>query len=89
MHCVCGAAMCYLCRQPITNYDHFRQEGSKCTMQTDVAKLHKLEMEKALVEAKAKYLVDNPGAANIEMRFFDPSKLIDAAPTAAQPGTRQ
>jgi hypothetical protein len=27
MTCNCGAAMCYICRQPVTNYTHFNGEG--------------------------------------------------------------
>jgi TRIAD3 protein (E3 ubiquitin-protein ligase RNF216) len=85
MHCVCGAKMCYVCRAPINGYDHFndlRDEGSinKCIQFSDVAELHKTEMEKALIEAKTKYLVDNPNAANIELKHFDPKKLIETVP---------
>lgn len=27
MQCPCGAMMCYICRQPITGYEHFDRGG--------------------------------------------------------------
>lgn len=27
MTCTCGARMCYICRQPVTNYSHFNGQG--------------------------------------------------------------
>ena len=27
MHCTCGAQMCYICRKPIENYNHFSKDG--------------------------------------------------------------
>lgn len=28
MTCLCGAQMCYICDEPISNYGHFRGQGS-------------------------------------------------------------
>lgn len=77
MHCVCGAAMCYVCRNPIKGYNHFGDpELGKCPQYSDVVQLHKIEMEKALKEANEKYLQLNPNAVNIKLKF-DPKRLID------------
>lgn len=31
MTCICGAVMCYICDQPVNNYEHFRGQGSTRT----------------------------------------------------------
>ena len=45
----CGAKMCYLCKQPITNYT---RNLCVCPWWTDTKKLHKQEVAKAAAKAK-------------------------------------
>merc|ERR1719430_324989 len=60
MTCECGQAMCYLCRQPVTdNYAHFYGQGAnpipgKCPLWSDNKNLHKDEVVKAVEAAKKK-----------------------------------
>ena len=57
MTCVCGAEMCYLCKQPWMGYDH------KCTFKgvhrTEKA-LHQNEVASAAEEAMKKMAEENP-----------------------------
>lgn len=63
MTCHCGAKMCYICRKPITGYNHFsdrkdHHNDGKCPLWTNNNNLHKvevnLEAEKAIEEVKRK-----------------------------------
>jgi len=58
MTCRCGAQMCYLCKQEVTDYSHFYGQGGKptatktCPLWSDNAMLHKLEVARAAEQAK-------------------------------------
>lgn len=77
MHCVCGAAMCYICRAAVPSnigYKHFTENG--CKQFTDVAELHQIEMEKAYKEANELYLKEHPESAHITLKH-DPKKILE------------
>ena len=74
MHCVCGAAMCYVCRAPIKDYSHFHPD--KCPQFSDVNELHRIEMEKAYKEALDKYLAEHPEHKDIQLKN-DPKKMLE------------
>lgn len=51
MVCICGAKMCYICRQPIKDYGHFAEDvlsnpGSKCPLWTNNEHLHRHEVNR-------------------------------------------
>ena len=58
MTCTCGQAMCYLCRQPVSNdYRHFYGQGGTprkglCPLWSNVSKLHTDEVTDAAKKAK-------------------------------------
>ena len=87
MHCVCGASMCYVCREPIKGYDHFTKPDG-CKQNTDVHEIHNNEMEAAYEKAKLEYIASHPEAGEIELKY-DPKKLLDsiAKPKAAAANT--
>lgn len=72
--CVCGAIMCYICRQQINGYNHFSNvppnptapgqvlpaDLLKCPLYSDTAKLHQEEVEKRAAEARAELASSNP-----------------------------
>lgn len=64
MTCSCGAMMCYICRQPVANYDHFNydpavdEDPSKCPLWKDSDTIHRSEISKA---AEAVKRTMNPG----------------------------
>ena len=49
----------------------------RCPQETDVALLHKQEMEKAAKEAKAKYLQEHPEVTEASLKF-DPVKNLES-----------
>ena len=58
MTCTCGAQMCYLCKLPVTNYDHFYGQGGEpgpgkqCPLFQDDQELHRKEVSAAAQKAK-------------------------------------
>ena len=78
MTCTCGRKMCYLCRSPVNNYDHFHPEGTKpspgreCPLFSDNVKINKEAAEKAAKEAKEEQEKDKP---DVELKH-DPTACI-------------
>ncbi|CAF0787945.1 unnamed protein product [Brachionus calyciflorus] len=87
MHCVCGAATCYVCRQPIKDYSHFAQPvnpnptGEKipnkvCPQFSDVHELHRTEMEEAYKKATEEFYTLHPDKKDIKLKH-DPKIYLD------------
>ena len=58
--CVCGAIMCYVCKQPVAGYDHFSDRT--CPLWTpDLAGLHGRNLAAAQQQARTEILAQNPG----------------------------
>ncbi|XP_042890547.1 E3 ubiquitin-protein ligase RNF216-like [Penaeus japonicus] len=58
MTCSCGAVMCYICRKPVEDYDHFnydpevKSDPNKCPLWTNSDDIHKNEIRKAAEAVK-------------------------------------
>ncbi|XP_063605368.1 E3 ubiquitin-protein ligase RNF216-like isoform X2 [Penaeus indicus] len=58
MTCSCGTIMCYICRKPVENYDHFNydpdvdEDPKKCPLWTDSDAIHQTEVRKAAEAVK-------------------------------------
>lgn len=76
MHCVCGASMCYVCRQPIQGYVHF-SESTACADYNNMDEIHRKEMEEAYKKAFDEYLIEHPEARQIELKY-DPKALLES-----------
>ncbi|XP_001812033.3 uncharacterized protein LOC100142249 isoform X1 [Tribolium castaneum] len=57
MTCSCGASMCYICGQPVTDYKHFNGNGGDrydlCPLYSDTHDLNKDNVLKGAAQAKA------------------------------------
>lgn len=64
MACTCGATMCYICRQPVTDYSHFNGQGGteheKCPLYSTNDELHVDLVREIGEKAKAEILQANP-----------------------------
>ncbi|CAH1115578.1 unnamed protein product [Psylliodes chrysocephalus] len=58
MTCTCGARMCYICKQPVTDYTHFNGIGGDkfnlCPLYSDTNEFNQKNVIAAATEAKAK-----------------------------------
>uniref|UniRef100_A0A1Y1LPB4 RING-type domain-containing protein n=1 Tax=Photinus pyralis TaxID=7054 RepID=A0A1Y1LPB4_PHOPY len=91
MTCSCGALMCYVCNQPVKDYNHFNGPGGDktnlCPLYSDTNQLHKDAILKSAEEAKndigisvAKKLKIDP-TADIQHHYKTNTKpVIPAAP---------
>ena len=62
MTCPCGASMCYLCRQPVKDYDHFSEnDPKKCPLWMESEVVHAKEVQNAAKSAKAELEAARPG----------------------------
>uniref|UniRef100_A0A1B6F327 RING-type domain-containing protein n=1 Tax=Cuerna arida TaxID=1464854 RepID=A0A1B6F327_9HEMI len=80
MTCTCGAKMCYICRQPITDYKHFNGPGgsekSKCPLYSTEKLLHEDAVKAVAEKALQDVAVNNP-----ELKLVhDPSKILPSVP---------
>ncbi|XP_067012881.2 uncharacterized protein [Anabrus simplex] len=65
MRCTCGALMCYICRQPVSDYSHFNPMGGtefdKCPLFSTNEELHVTAVKEEAKKAKKEVLNMNPG----------------------------
>ena len=60
MTCQCKAKMCYLCKEKVTDYNHFYGQGGvptetkKCSLYTNSKVLHATELARAAQEVRQK-----------------------------------
>ncbi|KAJ8678921.1 hypothetical protein QAD02_014708 [Eretmocerus hayati] len=59
MTCPCGASMCYLCHQPISDYNHFERAGG-CQTHTNSAIFDQERIEMSRVQTTARIQRDFP-----------------------------
>ncbi|XP_069977615.1 E3 ubiquitin-protein ligase RNF216-like [Penaeus vannamei] len=58
MTCSCGAIMCYICRKPVENYEHFNYDPAlemdpeKCPLWKNSDSIHRHEVRRAVEEVK-------------------------------------
>lgn len=75
--CTCGAYMCYLCDKRVTNYDHFRGQGSndltRCPLYSDNDMLNYQTVKKVAEEIKKKLIAEDP-TLNIDIDSMLPPK---------------
>jgi len=57
MTCVCGALMCYVCRQSIRGYDHFNT--GQCPLWSDIPRLHERDVADGEALARQEILNNN------------------------------
>lgn len=74
MTCTCGAHMCYICRQPVTNYSHFNGQGGtefhKCPLYSDLEVIHDVAVQEEGIKAKKEIQAANP---DVELKH-DPTQ---------------
>ncbi|XP_006815806.2 uncharacterized protein LOC102801442 [Saccoglossus kowalevskii] len=77
MTCMCGASMCYICRQPIKGYEHFGTAPGQCppTLDIDHRMFHLKEVASAGEKAKDVYKKDNPEESEVDLKY-DPMKDV-------------
>jgi hypothetical protein len=72
MTCVCGAKMCYVCGEAVTDYTHFNQ--NRCALYTE--NLQQFHLERVLEGAESAKtelgITDNPDKLK-----FDPTRGIE------------
>ena len=87
MKCACGAEMCYLCREPVTNYRHFYGQGAapggeaKCPLWSDNKLLMEQDVAKGAFDAKSEMEVEQPGTT----LKHDPTKGLKRPNEVADP----
>ncbi|XP_047477053.1 E3 ubiquitin-protein ligase RNF216-like isoform X2 [Penaeus chinensis] len=68
MTCPCGTIMCYICRKPVANYDHFNydpdvdDDPNKCPLWKDSDAIHKTEVRKAVKRTMKENHLNDPTA---------------------------
>ncbi|KAI1394007.1 uncharacterized protein F4822DRAFT_439821 [Hypoxylon trugodes] len=67
----CGALQCYVCRQTIINYTHFKDRGGdgKCPLYESTEQRHQTEVERAEEEARQRVARDNPDITADALKF--------------------
>lgn len=72
----CGTHMCYVCKQTVTNYNHFSDSAhpspaaaNKCPLNDDVEARHDADVKKAEEEAMKKVREENPDVSEEELKL--------------------
>ncbi|WAR19597.1 RN216-like protein [Mya arenaria] len=75
MTCQCGTTMCYVCREPHIDYEHF-SDSPGCNDDSNMRALHRKEMMKAAEEASSEYFENHPDL-DLNNMDIDLSSLVD------------
>ncbi|KAI8923104.1 hypothetical protein BC831DRAFT_472997 [Entophlyctis helioformis] len=80
MVCTCGQVMCYVCRKPISGYDHFANQptAGKCPLWDDSVKRNKEDVERAKTAA----LKDIKQGNEFSVDLDEVARLVSAGPAA-------
>jgi TRIAD3 protein (E3 ubiquitin-protein ligase RNF216) len=92
MTCECGAQICYICRQPVRDYNHFyeviidfmtdqyeechTQTGQLCPLESDNNTIHESDVARGALEARSEMDKQNP---DVKLKH-DPAKEISIWP---------
>ncbi|CAL7935834.1 unnamed protein product [Xylocopa violacea] len=67
--CTCGAIMCYLCDKKITGYDHFKSQGSTCSLWSNNDLINTATVH-AVAKQVAKHIKEKNPNVNINEKDF-------------------
>ncbi|KAK5647902.1 hypothetical protein RI129_002794 [Pyrocoelia pectoralis] len=94
MTCSCGALMCYVCGQPVKDYNHFNGPGGEktnlCPLYSDTNQLHKEAILRGAEEAKNEIGINNSKKLKIDptadiQQHYKPNKRVAVPPAPINP----
>ncbi|XP_071445941.1 uncharacterized protein [Hetaerina americana] len=84
MTCTCGALMCYICRKPVTGYQHFNpykdRPSNLCPLYSDDVELHVRSVQTEAEKAKEDIMRQNP---NVNLKH-DPTLKLPEKPSSSK-----
>ncbi len=91
MTCECGAQMCYLCRKPVRDYNHFYGQGGvptaqqTCPLWSDNNQIHERDVARGALKAKT----EMDEAAPEVLLKHDPTAGVNVEKVATEDARRQ